>query len=74
MLKKLIREIAVTSSKIGSSSMPLTETSSERSLSEVAGAKKEQMIEAVQEMKQDILGVEDIESLDDLDLEFDEGW
>ena len=74
MLKKLVREIAVTSSKIGSSSMPLTESGGERSLEEVAGAKKEQMIEAVQEMKQDLFGVDDIESLDDLDLEFDEGW
>ena len=74
MLKKLVREIAVTSSKIGSSSMPLTDAAGERTLEEVAGAKKDQMIEAVQEMKQDILGVDDIESLDDLDIEFDEGW
>ena len=54
--------------------MPLTDAAGERTLEEVAGAKKDQMIEAVQEMKQDILGVDDIESLDDLDIEFDEGW
>ncbi|MBR0381746.1 MAG: VWA domain-containing protein [Eubacterium sp.] len=72
MLKKLVREIAVTSSKIGSSSMVLTDTSRERTEEEVAGTKKAQMIEAVQEMKEDIL--EDIESLDDLDIDFDEGW
>lgn len=74
MLKKLVREIAVTSSKIGSTSMTLTETAGERTLSDVAGAKKEQMIEAVQEIKQDILGIEDLEDLSDLDIEFDEGW
>lgn len=74
MLKKLVREIAVTSSKIGSTSMTLTESFSERSLADVAGAKKEQMIEAVQEIRQDILGVEDLEDLSDLDIEFDEGW
>ena len=56
MLKKLVREIAVTSSKIGSTSMTLTDATGERSLAEVAGAKKEQMVEAVQEMKQQILG------------------
>lgn len=72
MLKKLVREIAVTSSKIGSSSMVLTDTARERTEEEVAGTKKAQMIEAVQEMKQDLL--EDIESLDDLDIDFDEGW
>ncbi|MFR5081469.1 MAG: vWA domain-containing protein [Anaerobutyricum hallii] len=55
--EKLVREIAVTSSKIGSTSMTLTDATGERSLAEVAGAKKEQMIEAVQEMKQDIMGV-----------------
>ena len=47
MLKKLVREIAVTSSKIGSTSMTLTDATGERSLAEVAGAKKEQMVEAV---------------------------
>ena len=40
----------------------------------VAGAKKEQMVEAVQEMKQDILGLDDLTDLDDMDIEFDEGW
>ena len=74
MLKKLVREIAVTSSKIGSTSMTLTDARGERSLEDVAGAKKEQMIEAVQEMKQDILGVDDLSDLSDLDIEFDEGW
>ncbi len=74
MLKKLVREIAVTSSKIGSTSMTLTETNTERSLEEVSGAKKEQLVEAVQELKQDILGVEDLEDLEDLEMEFDEGW
>ncbi|MBQ9156125.1 MAG: VWA domain-containing protein [Eubacterium sp.] len=74
MLKKLVREIAVTSSKIGSTSMTLTDSTGERSLEDVAGAKKEQMVEAIQEIKQDILGVEDLEDLDDLDIEFDEGW
>lgn len=73
-LKKLVREIAVTSSKIGSTSMTLTDTQGERTVADVAGAKKEQMIEAVQEMKQDIMGLEDLDNLDDLDLEFDEGW
>lgn len=74
MLRKLVREIAVTSSKIGSASMTLTETGGERALEDVAGAKKEQMVEAVQEIRQDVLGVEDLEDLDDLDIEFDEGW
>ncbi|MCD8020934.1 MAG: VWA domain-containing protein [Clostridiales bacterium] len=74
MLKKLVREIAVTSSKIGSTSMTLTEAGGERAMEDVAGAKKEQMIEAVQEMKQDIFEVEDLTDLDDLDIEFDEGW
>ena len=74
MLKKLVLEIAVTSSKIGSTSMTLTDATGERSLAEVAGAKKEQMVEAVQEMKQDILGLDDLTDLDDLDIEFDEGW
>lgn len=74
MLKKLVREIAVTSSKIGSTSMTLTDTSTERTVEEVAGAKKEQLVEAVQELKQDILGVEDLEDLEDLEMEFDEGW
>ena len=37
-------------------------------------AKKEQMIEAVQEMKQDIMGVDDLTDLGDMDIEFDEGW
>ena len=74
MLKKLVREIAVTSSKIGSTSMTLTDATGERSLAEVAGAKKEQMIEAVQEMKQDIMGVDDLTDLGDMDIEFDEGW
>ena len=74
MLKKLVREIAVTSSKIGSTSMTLTDATGERSLAEVAGAKKEQMVEAVQEMKQDILGLDDLTDLDDMDIEFDEGW
>lgn len=41
-------------------------------LAEVAGAKKEQMVEAVQEMKQDILGLDDLTDLDDMDIEFDE--
>lgn len=74
MLKKLVREIAVTSSKIGSTSMTLTETAGERTLADVAGTKREQMTEAVHEIKQDILGVENIEDLSDLDIEFDEGW
>lgn len=74
MLRKLVREIAVTSSKIGSTSMTLTDSRGERSLEDVAGAKKEQMIEAVQEIKQDVLGVEDLEDLADMDIEFDEGW
>lgn len=75
MLKKLVREIAVTSSKIGSTSMTLTESEgSERTLEQVAGAKKEQMIDAVQDMKKDILDVDDLEDLDDMDIEFDEGW
>ncbi len=75
MLKKLVREIAVTSSKIGSTSMALTSgEGSERTLEQVAGAKKEQMIDAVQEMKKDILDVEDLEDLDHLEIEFDEGW
>ena len=64
----------MTSSKIGSASMTLTETGGERALEDVAGAKKEQMVEAVQEIRQDVLGVEDLEDLDDLDIEFDEGW
>ena len=63
-----------TSSKIGSTSMTLTDATGERSLAEVAGAKKEQMIEAVQEMKQDIMGVDDLTDLGDMDIEFDEGW
>ena len=75
MLKKLVREIAVTSSKIGSASMPLTEAGGrERTPEDVAGTKKEAMVEAVQEMKQDILGVEDLTDLTDMDIEFDEGW
>ena len=75
MLKKLVREIAVTSSKIGSASMTLAEAEGqERSLEDVAGTKKEAMVEAVQEMKQDILGVEDLTDLADMDIEFDEGW
>lgn len=74
MLKKLVREIAVTSSKIGSASMTLTETGGERSFEDVAGAKKEQMVEAVQEIRQDILGLDDLSDLDDMDIEFDEGW
>lgn len=74
MLKKLVREIAVTSSKIGSTSMTLTDSRGERSLEEVSGAKKEQLVEAVQELKQDILGVEDLQDIDDLEIEFDEGW
>ena len=32
------------------------------------------MVEAVQEIRQDVLGVDDLEDLDDLDIEFDEGW
>ena len=74
MLRKLVREIAVTSSKIGSTSMTLTDAKGERSVEDVAGAKKEQMVEAVQEIRQDVLGVDDLEDLDDLDIEFDEGW
>lgn len=54
--------------------MTLTDATGERSLAEVAGAKKEQMIEAVQEMKQDIMGVDDLTDLGDMDIEFDEGW
>ena len=54
--------------------MTLTDARGERSMEDVAGAKKEQMVEAVQEIKQDVLGVEDLEDLDDLDIEFDEGW
>lgn len=74
MLKKLVREIAVTSSKIGSASMTLTETGGERSFEDVAGAKKEQMVEAVQEIRQDVLGLDDLSDLEDMDMEFDEGW
>lgn len=74
MLRKLVREIAVTSSKIGSTSMTLTDAGGERTMEDVAGAKKEQMVEAVQEIKQDVLGIEDLDNLDDLDIEFDEGW
>lgn len=75
MLRKLVREIAVTSSKIGSTSMTLTEAEGhERILEDVAGAKKSALVEAVQELKQDILGVEDLEDLSDIDIEFDEGW
>ncbi len=74
MLKKLVREIAVTSSKIGSTSMALTGTETERSVEEVTGAKQEQLAQAVQELKQDILGVEDLDDMEDLEIEFDEGW
>lgn len=74
MLKKLVREIAVTSSKIGSTSMTLTDSEGERSIEEVSGAKKEQLKEAVQELKQDILGVDDLEDIEDIEIEFDEGW
>ena len=74
MLKKLVREIAVTSSKIGSTSMTLTDSAGERSIEEVSGAKKEQLKEAVQELKQDILGVDDLEDIEDIEIEFDEGW
>ena len=51
--------------------MTLTDATGERSLAEVAGAKKEQMVETVQEMKQDILGMDDLTDLDDMDIEFD---
>lgn len=75
MLRKLVREIAVTSSKIGSTSMTLTDgPGMERSIEEVAGAKKEQMIEAITEIKQDVLGIEDLDDIEDLEIEFDEGW
>lgn len=72
--EKLVREIAVTSSKIGSTSMTLTDATGERSLQKQQEQKKEQMIEAVQEMKQDIMGVDDLTDLGDMDIEFDEGW
>lgn len=75
MLKKLVREIAVTSSKIGSTSMTLTEgEGNERTLADVAGAKTKAMVEAVQEIKEDILGIDELTSIEDLELEFDEGW
>ncbi len=79
MLRKLVREIAVTSSKIGSTSMTLTDGNGrERSAADVAGAKKEQMVEAVTEMKQeiaeDIVNSLNLDDLTDLDIEFDEGW
>lgn len=74
MLRKLVREIAVTSSKIGSTSMTLTDAHGERTMEDVAGAKKEQMIEAIQEIKQDVMGVDDLTDLEDMDIEFDEGW
>ena len=65
-LKKLVREIAVI--KIGSTSMISTDATGRTFLQE-AGAKKEQMVEAVQEMKQDILGMDDLTDLDDMDIE-----
>ena len=44
MLKKLVREIAVTSSKIGSTSMTLTDATGERSLADVPSREYEGVV------------------------------
>ena len=74
MLRKLVREIAVTSSKIGSTSMTLTDAKGERSVEDVAGAKKEQMWRLCRRSGRMCSAWDDLEDLDDLDIEFDEGW
>ena len=67
-LRELIEFLVITSSKIGSQSMTLTDEGKELTEEDVAGGKEEQLVEAV---KKDIMGEVD-KSQDQVD--FDAGW
>lgn len=68
-LKSLVQTVALTSSQIGSSSMPVTESAKELTPEDVSGMKQEQMRDALKNMKKDILQTADMQASD-----FDEGW
>lgn len=69
MLYRLVRVISVTSSQIGSSSIPVGETYEEELREEdVSGMKQEIMRDVLVEMKQDIMSEEIT------DADFDSGW
>lgn len=67
-LRELIEFLVITSSKIGSQSMTLTDEGKELTEEDVAGGNEEQLVEAV---KKDIMGEVD-KSQDQVD--FDAGW
>lgn len=67
-LYHLVRAISVTSSQIGSSSIPVGESDTELSESDVTGLKQDMMRDVLDEMQNDIMA----ESIDDDD--FDSGW
>lgn len=68
-MKLLVRAISVTSSKIGSSSTPVSGGSEELTEADVSGSKQEAMKKAMKDMKDDIMGGTDMSGDD-----FDKGW
>lgn len=68
-LLSLVKAISVTSSQIGSSSMPIVEFDKEIEEEDVEYLKQEQMKKAISEMKTDIMLVSD-----GSDIVFDAGW
>ena len=65
----LVRAISVTSSQIGSKSMPVGESNGELDESSVEGSKQEQMREALKDLKADIMS-----ESGDYSFDVDEGW
>ncbi|MCD7865223.1 MAG: VWA domain-containing protein [Clostridiales bacterium] len=68
MLYQLVRAISVTSSQIGSSSVPVEETADELSERDVEGTKQDMMRDALREIRGDIMAA------DMNDVDFDSGW
>ncbi len=68
MLYQLVRAISVTSSQIGSSSIPVEESFGELSEQDVEGTKQDMMRDVLREIKSDIM------ASDISDVDFDSGW
>ncbi len=67
-LYQLVRAISVTSSQIGSSSIPVEESVSELSERDVEGTKQDMMKDVLREIRSDIM------ESDLSDVDFDSGW
>lgn len=69
-MRGLVQAISVTSSQIGSTSMPVGESADELTEKDVEGSKQEEMRKAIREIKEDIMMDDAFDGVDS----YDSGW